>query len=328
VRLERRTAQVPSRAAENLFWLGRYAERLEDTTRLLRTALARLVGEGTSAEETELSTIALWLAKLDLLPPRFEGRTSRHELTRALGDAVFGQSQPGRVRELLRRVSYLTARVRDRLSGDTWRILNQLQTEFPAKPQPATPVAMITALHKLVFQLAALSGMELENMIRGHAWRFLDIGRRIERGRNLLAAVRAAVIADPEEQTVLAPLLEYTDSSMGYRRYYFARPEFPTTLDFLLVEEGNPRALAFQIKAVGHHLGRLPGCSEDSEERRKFHELSDALKGANVHELGLAAREGSPQALDDLLKVLSTGFWDLSDLVTAHYFSHVFVQAS
>ncbi len=315
-----RPDQVPSRAAENLFWLGRYAERLESATRLLRTALARLSGEGGASDEKELVAIVRCLVALDQLPARFAVRASRQEVTTALSGLIYG-SEPWTVRDSLRRVSYLTARVRDRLSGDTWRILNQLQTEFPATAQSSSG-AMLSTLHRLIFQLAALAGMELENMTRGHGWRFLDVGRRLERGKNLLSTIIAMHEAEPGGETMLAPLLEYTDSSMSYRRQHFARPELPTTLEFLLTETNNPRALAFQMKSLRHHLTRLPDASEDSAERQKFESLATALAAADFPLLGARARNGDTEELLVVLQDLDQGFWELSDLLSSHYFSH------
>jgi uncharacterized circularly permuted ATP-grasp superfamily protein len=216
LRLPGAHSQVPSRVVENLFWLGRYSERLEDATRLLRTLLSRLAGEGGPSEEAELAALARWLTKTDFLPRRFAGRFTAAELTSELRDMVFERNRYGAIRELLARVGFLTASVRDRLSGDTWRILNQMLTEFPASIPRATPGAILHELHRLIFQLAALSGMEMENMSRGHSWRFLDIGRRLERAINLVWNVRA-VLATDRDGAALPPLLEYTDSTMTYR---------------------------------------------------------------------------------------------------------------
>jgi uncharacterized circularly permuted ATP-grasp superfamily protein/uncharacterized alpha-E superfamily protein len=324
-REERVVSHVPSRVVENLFWLGRYAERLEDTTRLLRTALSRLAGEGGPIEEQELAALTRWLSRVGLLPARLEGGGPTRELAselRALVDA----NRAGTVRALLGRVGFLTASVRDRLSGDTWRIVNQLQTEFPASMSRATPGAILHALHRLIFQLAAFSGMEMENMTRGHAWRFLDMGRRLERAINLVTNVRAVLATDPDGPA-LTPLLEYTDSNMSYRRRYLARPELPPTLDLLLTDEANPRSLAFQFKALSRHLTELPRAGEAGPEEIQFDEIAALLTDTDVHEL---AKDGAVarRRLDTVLKQLLESCSELSNLLTASYFSHVAARVS
>ena len=296
-RQDRVVSHVPSRVVENLFWLGRYAERLEDTTRLLRTVLSRLAG-----------------------------RLDEQQLTSELRELVFERNRAGTVRDLLGRLGFLIASVRDRLSGDTWRIVNQLQTEFPASLSRATPGAILQALHKLIFQLAAFSGMEMENMTRGHAWRFLDIGRRLERAINLVTNIRAVLATDPEGDA-LTPLLEYTDSTMTYRRRYLARPELPTAFDLLLTDDANPRSLAFQFKALRRHFDELPGAGEGRPEEILFDEISALLTDTDIRQLtedGLTGR----RRLETVLKQLMENCGDLSELLSASYFSHVPARVS
>lgn len=323
---DRVALHVPSRVVENLFWLGRYAERLEDTTRLLRVALGRIAGEGGPMIDVELVALSRWFARADLLPAYFSGRFAPQEFASELRELVFERNRYGTVRELLGRVAFLTASVRDRLSGDTWRILNQLQTEFPATMSRTTPGAILQTLHRLIFQLAAFSGMEMENMSRGHSWRFLSIGRRLERAINLITNVRA-VLATDTNGAVLPPLLDYTDSTMTYRRRHLARPELPATLSLLLTDASNPRALAFQFEALGQHLGDLPGASEGRSEDQHFRDLAALLVDTDVHDL---ATQG-PAALgrlDHRLEELFEGCCKLSDLLSASYFSHVAARVS
>ena len=317
---------VPSRVVENLFWLGRYAERLEDTTRLLRTALSRLASEGGPAEEEELAALARWLARTEFLHARFAGRFTPAELASELRELVFERNRFGTIREMLGRMGFLTNSVRDRLSGDTWRILNQIQTEFPASMSRATPGAILHALHRLIFQLAAFSGMEMENMSRGHAWRFLDMGRRLERAINLIANIRAVVATDTGG-AALPPLLDYTDSTMTYRRRYLARPELPTTLALLLTDASNPRSLAFQFKVLGQHFSELPGAGEARPEENQFSELAAVLVETDVFDL---AAHGAPSRslLETRLEELYDKAAGLSDLLTASYFSHVPARVS
>jgi uncharacterized circularly permuted ATP-grasp superfamily protein/uncharacterized alpha-E superfamily protein len=319
---ERVATHVPSRLVENLFWLGRYAERLEDTTRIVRAALGRLAGEGGLVEEAELAALAAWLAHADFLPGRFEGRFAAADLASELREIVFDRNRPGSIRAQLDRVAFLTANVRDRLSGDTWRILHQLQSEFPATMSRATPGAILHTLHRVIFQLAAFSGMEMENMTRGHAWRFLDIGRRLERTINLVTNI-SAILATDSDGTALPPLLDYTDSTMTYRRRYLARPELPTTLALLLTDETNPRSLAFQFKALARHFAELPGAGEGGPEEVAFNNLAALLAEADVSEL---ATHGAVERawLDELLG----GSCRLSDLLSAAYFSHVLPRVS
>lgn len=326
--LHRSAAAVPSRVVDNLFWLGRYAERLEDTARLLRTILSRIVGEAGTAEEAELVAMTECIVRIQKLPATLVSRSGNPELMDALRKLVFDEDSFNSVQHLLNRIAFLTESLRDRFSGDTWRILHHLQKGFLPAPAHANAAALLASLHRLIVQLAAFSGMEMENMTRGHAWRFLEIGRRLERARNVLETVRAVTTADPTGNAVLVPLLEYTDSTMTYRRRYLARPELPMTLDLLLADRTNPRSFAFQLSALGEHLHELPGSNPDQSERRAFLEIDSLLNATDFLALGAAACASDPKPLDDLLGRLIAGCFRISDLLTVHYFSHVLPRSS
>ena len=322
-RFDRGHAPVPSRVIENFFWLGRYAERLEDTTRLLRTALGRLAGEGGAVEELELTALTRWFVWNEILPARFEKSCTHAELAEALGELVFAPDTAGSVRQLLGRVGFAIASVRDRLSGDTWRILNQMQTDFPAAITCPTPGAILAALHRLIFQLAAFSGMEMENMTRGPAWRFLEMGRRIERAINLATNIRAVLATDPAGAGALPPLLDYTDSTMTYRRRHLALPELPQTLDLLLADESNPRSLIFQCRALTGHICELPDANGVRPDPEPFRQVVSLLVAAGIPALGDVARQGDSEPLEMLLAEIHVGCCALSEQLAATYFSHV-----
>ena len=319
---------LPSRVVDNFFWLGRYAERLEDSTRLLRTVLGRMAGENGPVEGVELSAMVRCLVEMERLPKPFGGRVRFTDLAGAMREMIFEKDHPGSLTQLLDWIAYLSASLRDRFSGDTWRILHQLQADFPAPPLHFTPGAIIAPLHRLIFQLAALSGMEMENMTRGHAWRFLEIGRRIERASNALEVIRAVIAVEPSGGPALAPLLEYCDSTMTYRRRYMSRPELPAVLDLLIADVRNPRAVSFQFDALGQYLGDLPGADADLAENRAFEQTSALLAGADVRGLATDSCDGETEPLDELLDGLTKGCWAISDALTSHYFSLVFPTAN
>ena len=125
----------------------------------------------------------------------------------------------------------------------------------------------------MITDLAAFSGMEMENMTRGHGWRFLNLGRRLERSINLVAVLREAMAVAPAPRTApsLEPLLEIADSSMTYRRRYYAQPRLAPVLDLLLADETNTRALAFQLAAVA---GAHPAACRATPARRRRREKS------------------------------------------------------
>jgi uncharacterized circularly permuted ATP-grasp superfamily protein/uncharacterized alpha-E superfamily protein len=326
LRLYRLAAEVPSRVADNLYWLGRYAERLEDTVRTLRCVLIRIAGESGSDKSPETEALVRLLAELDLLPARFQKPAPPAILEREVLQQIYHQNRLGSVCEVLGRLKQIAFAVRDRFSTDTWSIITQLQIEV-RRPARARVADALSQLNQLIVNLAAFSGMEMENMTRGHGWRFLDIGRRLERSINVVTLVQGALALQPDPVPALEPMLEIADSVMTYRRRYFARPELATVLDLLLEDDSNPRSLAFQLAALADHAGQLPRETRAEEADSAAGHIAGAV--ALLRAMDLAAINcggGVPvaQALAGLAEELRLA----SNRITFLYFSHAPARVS
>ena len=328
VRLERAAAEVPSRVADNLFWLGRYAERLEDTLRLLRCVLVRLAGEMGSEETPDLTALVRLLTNLDLFPPKFRERHSLAAVEREIYLLIYQPYRLGAVREVQGRLSQIAFSSRDRFSADTWRILNKLQMD--ARPRPGrVPIAeVLTLLNTLIVDLAAFAGLEMENMTRGHGWRFLDIGRRLERAKNMITLVQGALKVEPVDPGALEPILEIADSVMTYRRRYFAQPQWAPTLDLLLADESNPRSLAFQMNALADHAANLPHEGGGWRNHVQIEAVTGLLGRADFPALAEAQLAGRGERLSELLTRCTVELQSLSDALTHQYFTHAAAQVS
>ena len=325
LRPERRAADLPSRVADNLFWLGRHAERAEHAIRLLRSIVVRLTQEDTMDEGSELSALLQVLVGLELVPPRIGSPVPLRELEQEMFWFLFKQNAQAGLRKALNELRRIASMVRDRLSIDTWRILNQLHQDFRLRHGRIQFDDVLVHLNRMITDLAAFSGMEMENMTRGHGWRFLDVGRRLERAINLADLVRRAVAVRPSEAAMLEPLLEVADSSMTYRRRYFAQPQLPPVLDLLLLDHTNARALAFQLDAVSAHVQQLPRdpqAPSPTREEQLMASATGALRDANLEVLGERGADGRFAALVRLLDLLQGTLLALSDAITRFYFSH------
>jgi uncharacterized alpha-E superfamily protein len=314
---------VPSRSADHLFWLGRYTERLEQVLRVLQCALGRVSGEPGAEGSAELSGLAELAANLGLFPPGLNADSGSGELSERMLHLLYHPDEPGGVRELLKRVRSIASAVRDRFSGDTWRILGRLEADARTRSS-RLPLARATALiHTLVLDLAAFSGMEMENMTRGRGWRFLDFGRRLERGLSVLKLLRAAASVKSRPAAVLEPVLEIADTLMTYRRRYFTAPQLAGVLDLLLRDESNPRSLLFQVNVLGEHADALAVDAKSAAaqlDHERIQSLATALRSLVLEELVLEPAEGAPQPLLDLLSTWATDLAGLSDQVTNRYF--------
>ena len=179
------STELSSRMADNLFWLGRYAERLEATARLTRVLLPGVSGDSEQGRYAPVDTILHFLRGLDLLPPEYRHAAMAKQwwnVQRLLADLVFDPSKSSGVRWNMAQLRRLSWEVKERLSQDTWRVLQQLEGIF-AEPPPANHdrryVAALAALDDIVIMLSAFAGLLAENPTRGYGWRFLAIGRRL-----------------------------------------------------------------------------------------------------------------------------------------------------
>jgi uncharacterized alpha-E superfamily protein len=325
VRRERLDAELPSRVADNLFWLGRHVERAEQTVRLMRSLVTYVTREDVSEETPELVALLHVLVDLDLLPEEARQRMPLSVLEHHLAQLFRLEVHPPTLRTTLVEVRRIASTVRDRISLDTWRLLNQLQQDVRIRHGRIQFDDVLVHLNRMVTDLAAFSGMEMESMTRGHGWLFLDIGRRLERSLAATRLVRSALSASPSHVAMLEPLLEVFDSSMTYRRRYFAEAQLPPVLDLLLADRTNPRALAFQLAALTGRLAQLPrdprAPSPTHEERLVAHALA-ALESADFDALSEPGADVAFERLTDLLQLVDDDLRGVSDTVTLHYFSH------
>lgn len=323
---ERVVSGVPSRAADNLFWLGRYTERLEQTLRVLRCVLGRLSDESTRDGTPELAALGGLLGRLGVLPAALPTDFVTADLLQPVLQLVYQPELSGGIRELLGRIRFISSTVRDRFSGDTWRILGRLDTDARPRKGRLPTASALTLIHNLVLDLAAFNGMEMENMTRGHGWRFLDLGRRVERAVRMVALLRAAASLKAPPASVLEPVLEIADSVMTYRRRHFAEPRWPEVVDLLLRDSSNPRALAFQIMEIRNHSGALPqpvNVREEHIEALQVRGLLEALQLGRTETLSPDRAE-----LMSWLDRLGTELSIFSDDLTNRYFSHTVPRIS
>ncbi|HWF20125.1 MAG TPA: circularly permuted type 2 ATP-grasp protein, partial [Verrucomicrobiae bacterium] len=331
VRSGRSAAELPSRVADNLYWLGRYTERLEGTLRLLRCIVGRMVGEAGAEGLPELAGLTQMLMRLDLMPARFKERIPQKELEHEILLLIYKPDRAGSAKQILNRVRGLASVVRDRFSSDTWSILNKLNIDARSRPHRIPLADALNVLNTAIVDLAAFSGMEMENMTRGLGWRFLDFGRRLERSVQISQFFRASIGSQANGSLMLEPVLEIFDSLITYRRRYFTSVQVSSVLELLLLDEGNPRSLAFQLKALREHAAHLPREANtllESPEQKRIAGLSALLRNADATKLAHPASSNRPENLDSLLADFQVELGMISTQLTHHYFSHTVASVS
>lgn len=275
---------LPSRAAENLTWLGRYIERSEDTVRVLRAYHARLA-------ETSDPEMPLLVDIRDHLEP------FGVDVGAAIPPALIGT---------LDSAVYSAGQIRDRFSPDGWLALKDLSKTVHRFATAVAPGDDATrAMTVLLRKLAGFSGLLHENMYRFTGWRFLEIGRRLERGIQI-ARMLARLTRPDASDGALDMMLEIGDSVMTHRRQYPVQASRHTVIDLLALDPLNPRSILFQLERLKAEIGLLPGIGGGGH-------MSPAAKEILQLTTAIAVREPAdmtPQALDGLAN-------DIGDLYTS-----------
>jgi uncharacterized circularly permuted ATP-grasp superfamily protein/uncharacterized alpha-E superfamily protein len=326
--LVRAGANLSSRVVENLFWLGRYSERFDDSARMLRVALSRVVEAGGTKTPAVISAMEMAM-RLGVLPSPEEDDEIKEGSEHALLEAIYDPDQAGSLAGNIRSLMWSATHVRERLSLDHWHSLNRLQRDQQAalKKHPTLTEA-IAFLDRVLGVSSSLTGFAMDNMTRDDGWRFLIIGRRLER-LSFLAQSIAHFLRMPSTRGPgsLEWLLELSDSIITYRSRYSRLPELLPVIDLLVFDDSNPHGVLFQASVLSRYLERMQrelGADFDGELPAAIERLRNFDLGRLENLQFSHCQECSPcEELARLLWELDAAAGQLSDWLGMRYFTHV-----
>ena len=339
IELRRVGNNLPSRLADNFFWLGRYAERADATTRLLRAALLRFTperGGGILPHVTPLLETLEIQGQLDRSQSQIQGRSqmqfqrpsrqNSEALEAELLAAVFDPKRDGSLRQITAHLQRLAMSVRDRTSNDLWRAANHLGDLLAPRPQEKILLAAdaLGILNQTLLGLASFHGLARENMTRAQGWRFIDIGLRIERAMSLCTFLdRALRSPEADNPSLLETVLEVADSTLTYRSRYNLLPNIAAVYDLVLLDDTNPRSLFFQVNQLAQHFERLPRESESVTPQQKIlRGCSSRLRILDPRELAVRTEKWADGEVGFLLTETLRDLPRLSDAIAVSYFAH------
>jgi uncharacterized circularly permuted ATP-grasp superfamily protein/uncharacterized alpha-E superfamily protein len=339
--LMQRKRMVTSRAAENLFWLGRYTERTENAI-----CLARLTLECLHGEETSSPPLMAWLGHMALantlvLPgvptPVQASRVFERSLIDSLGSSTGATS----VGYYLRALKLSASTVRERLSQEHWRIITRAEEELFARCAAARLRADFSALQALQIlkdtsdHMAAITGAQTDRMTRDDGWRLLSIGRHIERLCFLSGALRRALACGSlDTDSGFDAMLALFDSAITFHAQFQQSHDMAALIDLLVLDRDNPRSIAWVAHTLRGRLAKLAGC-----EAQQLSELALRVPNPNVWGLAqlcglqvdLATPASEPahaeaadryQLLNSVLTQCVEAAFEVSDDISTTYFTH------
>lgn len=322
--IRRASAELPSRVADDLYWLGRYVERLENAARLIRAVLVRL-GRGSllPRDLAELRALAACLAEAGLIGAEVAAAPPDGAL---LPRALLSACRPHHaLPDLFERIGRLARAVRDRFTADMWATLAHLSAEARgALERVERDLELLAEATAACLRFSAgMAGIAAENMVRGGGWMFLDLGRRIERAANTARDLARVLDLPPARiESGLALALELCDSLITYRSRYLAAVQPAPVLDLVLADPTNPRAIAFQFAQIVERLSEVQGLPEG--------DLAQAARGlraeveAMVERVAVSAEPAVEAVfLPEPLRAVAERTGALSEAIARRYFSHV-----
>ncbi|WP_372741399.1 circularly permuted type 2 ATP-grasp protein [Neptunomonas sp.] len=330
-------AVFPCRVVENLFWMGRYAERAESALRLLRTVFVQFNSTYHMPDQTR-QLLLRTVTQVTTTYPGFTGVDPElfAEPESELLAVILDTERNGSVCSNLNALITCSDQARDLLSADTQRVINDLRDEMAAltgELQAGLNAAPEEALDPLVTTLLALAGLWQESMVRGLGWRFMDMGRRVEKAIQAVRLLRSAlvqVLPEDEQLRVLEAVLLSSETLITFRRRDNYDSDMERGLELLLNDSSNPRSVFYQVELLRQHLSELRSTAHGpglEKEDRYLLEASSVIQLSTLEELVMhddnqAIRGG----LDQLLGRLEHLLQETSSQISSKYFDQVKVH--
>jgi uncharacterized alpha-E superfamily protein len=299
---------LPSRAADNLFWLGRYLERAEATLRLVRALGTQLRDPGESS-----STLRHTSERIQRLLVTWGAITqaSRTQPAKVAAEALQAEARFGSCLSLVRAAQRTATSLRERLSPDAWQVITEMSERLAQEVEDDDGV--VSAAELTLQELASFAGLAQENMNRAAGWRFLEMGRRAERAINTMRFARQFAYDEATGED-LDILLTLVDCQITYRSRYLLAPLLAPVRDLVVLDPYNPRSVAFQVQALNEHIASLPALHESGlieRPQRLAVSVESTLTTAEAATLDTK-----------MLFSLEQDLLNLADAIGSHYFPH------
>lgn len=320
---------IASRAAENLFWLGRYTERATNLMRLARAALERLRGEDDADSPAHLELIDTLCRDTGLIAadaPRAVDAPRAFQLALA-ASLTRGADHAAGIASCLFGMRGAAAAIRERLSSEQWRLIDDATQLFAdstgnAEAEEQLGNEALQLLERLGLLLGAITGAQTDNMTRDDGWRLLSIGRQIDRLDFLCSVLRFAFEEGAvHKQDGFELVLELFDSAITFRSRFQRGFDVAPLLSLVVLDTDNPRSLAWVVQAMRGRLTKV-----ERSEGYALSELADAIPdvpGWSLHELCETGDDGRHDRLLERLDTTAKAVWELSNRIGERYFSHV-----
>jgi uncharacterized alpha-E superfamily protein len=334
-------ALLPSRAAENLFWVGRYTQRVVRSSRFIRIALRNLSQTGYNKAESDSLALLTLLTTVTHITGTYPGFTADDDLTtdtilKEIHELICNPEKEGSIVFTVNNLLHATYAVRDKWSVDNWRIIDEIENVKRRLEalEPGSIRHVFSLLDQLNMGLLSFLESNRQSMYRGEGWIMYRIGQFIEEITLELIQYRSILTLDCDESTefqMLEALLVSNQSLSNYRSVYRTYFDIAPAIDLLFLNKENPISILSQFEQLVKYLEQLPQRKHETQQRELPDMAFDCYSKVRLIKvdklLQVDPETGTRKALDDLCDSLSTQVTNISVKLSALYFSHSVYQS-
>ncbi len=332
---------LPSRTAENLFWVGRYAERVLGNARFIRTVM-QYVEEANNAfidDDQKLKECLLSsLTKYTHTYPGFEDANNKEKIKypwEELESILFDTNRAGSLGYNINCFTKALYAVTDHWSTDTWRVLREMEETWQqaSSSRHTGHYKMLNVVDNIITLMMAFISLNRESISRDQGWALLDAGRKIEQSLSLISMLRSALLKkqdDAIEYILQEVILNSNECMMNYRFKYRAPLQLPLILELMLLDPNNPRSLVYQVERLKNYLSDLPkihtGYSLPPHERLSLEAFTRIKLADKNHLAQMNEQTQRYQNLETFLSEIHSILHSVYNAVSTTYFKHAQMQ--
>ena len=332
------TVVLPSHTGENLFWVGRYTERVLGNARFLRAVVQYITEGNRLLEKNDIYTEQCLLRALTQYtfthPGFLNDRKKLENPWTELKDILFNENRVGSLKNNYNLFSKSVFAVREHWSTDAWRLLRGMEDEWLSiHDQQNINLAIINPLNSLITSMIAFMGLNRESISREHGWAILDAGRKIEYSLLLVNMLSSIVVEKHDEEVdynLQESILISSESLVNYRYKYRAPIQLPLVLDLMLFDPNNPRSLFYQIERLKFNLDVLPNTqngNQPAEYSKLISKLFAVLEAAQKDHLSeLDSKKKKYKNLETFLTTVNDLLLEIPEIISRVYFEHAQTQ--
>lgn len=324
---------ITSRTAENLFWVGRYAERVLGNARFLRTVLQFITEGNRHNQNNDIETEQHLLEALTHYTVTYPGFLEEEKFAhpwQELRSILFDETKMGSLINNFRLFCRVVYAERDHWSTDTWRVIWSMENELKnADVNHLTHIKALNVLDNLITSMVAFIGLNRESISREQGWIMLDAGRKIEQCMLLVSMLRSTLVNKHDDQVdynLQESVLKSNETLVNYRYKYRVHIQHTLVLELMLLDPNNPRSLIYQLDRLKAYLSNLPKIQPGfvlPQHERLILEAHALLKLTDIEQLTmLDAESGQYKNLDEFLEKMYSLLFNITGAVSKLYFKH------